>query len=92
MAVMWPMYFYPHYESWLPTGGVAGSNLAAGPPSTNVLQVPKIDNFSYLGFQYQYIQRDHNAKISNRDIKQYFVILFNSYLIIVDIFMLKFHF
>ena len=68
------------------------SNLAAGPPSTNVLQVPKIDNFSYLGFQYQYIQRDHNAKIYNGDIKQYFVILFNSYLIIVDIFMLKFHF
>ena len=92
---MWPMYFYPHYESWLPTGGVAGSNLAAGPPSTNVLQVPKIDNFSYLGFQYQYIQRDHNAKISNGGIKntlQYFLIFFNCYLIIVDIFMLKFHF
>ena len=68
------------------------SNLAAGPPSTNVLQVPKIDNFSYLGFQYQYIQRDHNAKICNGDKKDYFVLFLNSYLIIVDIFMLKFHF
>ena len=89
---MWPMYFYPHYESWLPTGGVAGSNLAAGPPSTNVLQVPKIDNFSYLGFQYQYIQRDHNAKISNGDIKQYFVILRKGDLFIIDILLLQFHY
>ena len=89
---MWPMYFYPHYESWLPTGGVAGSNLAAGPPSTNVLQVPKIDNFSYLGFQYQYIQRDHNAKISNGDIKQYFVMLYKGDSSIIDILLLKFHY